>query len=331
MEFRILQSPDEEWDHFVTQHSKLPFFGSAWGNVLKEGLGGELFHAALVKERRILCALPGVALNYFGFRLHYSLLPYGGFIGDKSLFPKLMEGLLESGGRFDVSYVFPPSPEMDREYARHFRSQETAVTRLELKRSGWNDTEAAFCPSVKQSLNKAKRLNLKVERGRDEKAFAAAYTLYLQSMKRNHAVARYTDRWFQAIRRHLADSGQAVAYLLRHEDAIISATVVVKSAEAYHLMHSGSDTEHLPLRGNDFIVCEIIKDAVNEGKAGVDFMNSDPSDVELIRWKEKFGGQTIRGNNFQMIHHPLKYALWNGTKKILSWMPGVQRTLKRRL
>jgi len=316
MKLEICEHPGKEWDRFVENHTHILFYYSVWSEVLQEGLGGRPYYLYLKDAAgRIICGMPGVVLTYYGIRLFYSFIPYGGYIGDQALFESFMSRFKEESKIADIVYVSPYLPDRDEEYSKFFTSAREAATRIDLKGRRETDVFSCFEPSVRQSINKAARCGVEVVRCDDRESFLIAYRLYLQTMERNRAIARYTEKWFGALHRILAGKGLAFVCLARHDGANVSATVVIDSGKGYHLLHSGSSTEQLSLRANDVIVCELLKAAIREGKESVDFMFSDPLDTNLIRWKEKFGGSTSMLNKYSWINSPLKSALWNSAKR----------------
>jgi hypothetical protein len=105
---RAHYEPGEEWDRFADQQTDIPFFASSRGEVLREGLGGQLAYAVLRDNGSIAGGMPGVALKVFGFRLYYSIIPYGGYIGEKRYVPHLLDAFSRQVKGIDVAYVFPP-------------------------------------------------------------------------------------------------------------------------------------------------------------------------------------------------------------------------------
>ena len=316
MKFEVTENPGAEWDLFVEKHTDMLFYSSVWGEVLKQGLGGRPCYMYLRDADGIACGMAGVSLKYYGIKLYYSSIPYGGYIGDKALFSEFADRFVEKSKFADIVYLSSFSPEMDQAYSSYFKATAEAATRIDLKGRAWSDVASCFEPSVRQSINKGARLGLEVSRCVERESFLIAHRLYLQTMRRNKAIARYSERWFLTLHSVLAGKGRASVYLVRHSGVPVSATVVIESKRVSHLLHSGSSTEHLSLRANDVVVCEIIKDCFNAGKESVDLMLSDSSDTALIRWKEKFGGRTVMLNKYSGINRPLKYSLWSTAKKI---------------
>jgi len=329
MKFEICEHPGKEWDQFVEKHTHILFYYSVWSEVLQEGLGGRPYYLCLKNDAGIACGMPGVMLTYYGIRLFYSSIPYGGYIGDPALFGRFMSRFREETKIADIVHVSPFLSDRDEEYSRFFTSAGEAATRIDLKGKTGEDVFSRFEPSVRQSLNKSARLGVEVVRCDDRESFLTAHRLYLQTMERNRAIARYTEKWFGALHLILAGKGLAFVCLARYNGTPVSATVVIDSGKGYHLLHSGSCTEQLNLRANDVIVCELLKDAIREGKESVDFMFSDPLDTNLIRWKEKFGGSTSMLNKYSWINSPLKFALWNSAKRVYPLLHRFRKNVAR--
>jgi len=316
MKFDVTDNPGKAWEAFAEKHADTPFGSFRWSKVVKEGLKGEPLWFILKNGTEIVGGMAGVLLKHGGIRLLYCSIPYGGYLGDKRHFGLFMDAFCAETGFADIIYLSPYDSDPSLGYAGMFTAHPETVTRIDLRGKDLQEVQSCYAPSVRQSLNKGVRLGLRVECRRDRSSFVVAHRLYLETMRRNNAIARYPQRWFAAICDHLAIIGEACVYLVFSGDMPISATVVVDSPKTKHLLHSGASTEHLSLRANDLVVCEIIREAFRGGAETVDFMFSDPKDLPLIGWKEKFGGQSFEVNKYRKINSPLKHALWQGAKKV---------------
>jgi hypothetical protein len=142
MKFEITETPGAEWDEFVCRYTDVLFYYSIWGEVLKQGLGGRLHYSYIRDNGEIVGGMPGVFLRFPGIRLFYCSLPYGGYIGEKSVFEILYKNLLKSiTGRH--AYVCPYSNDMDAEYSQYLRD-ETSVSSLNIKGRSLEDLEKLF-------------------------------------------------------------------------------------------------------------------------------------------------------------------------------------------
>ena len=111
MKFEVIENPGNEWDEFVDLHADIIFFRSAWGLVLKEGLGAKLHYCCLREKGKIVGGAPGIIFKYANLRLYYSSIHYGGYIGDKRysemFYGELVNHLKSPGIRVDIEYFLP--------------------------------------------------------------------------------------------------------------------------------------------------------------------------------------------------------------------------------
>jgi hypothetical protein len=81
MNLTVLEEPNEKWDEFVRAHSNLLFCTSSWWKVLTQGYGCPTRYLVLEEQGKWRCVLPGMIVGSRFFRVFYSLIPYGGFVG----------------------------------------------------------------------------------------------------------------------------------------------------------------------------------------------------------------------------------------------------------
>lgn len=328
MTIEMTDNPGGGWDRFAAGHTDLIFYTSSWSHVLRDGLGGTPCYLSRSQGGEIVSGLPGVILSFGPLKLYYSSIPYGGYLGDPCLSGEFLAAVPEQLRRVDILYLTPFRAQASPEYRIFPEVSNERVTRIALSGKAEGEIVAAWEPSVRQSLNKSAREGVGVTCRRDEEAFLVAHRLYLQTMARNRAIARYPEQWFLALHRHLAADGGAVVYLAERGGTALSATVALMSGSGVHLLHSGSSADHLFLRSNDLIVCTILRDAVRSGKEFLDLMQSDPRDVKLVRWKEKFGGLSEDLPKYALVNSPVKAALWNGAKRLYPFLGSLRRGVR---
>lgn len=325
MTIEMTDNPVGDWDRFAHGQNDLIFYTSSWSRVLRDGLGGTPCYLSRRQGGEIVAGLPGVTLTFGPLKLYYSSIPYGGYLGDPRLGGEFLAAVPEKLRGVDILYLTPFRSQASPDYRIFPEAANERVTRISLAGKTEGEIVATWEPSVRQSLNKASREGVGVTCRTDEEAFLVAHRLYLQTMARNRAIARYPEQWFRALHRHLAADGGALVYLAEHGGTAVSATVAVVSGSGVHLLHSGSSVDHLFLRSNDLIVCTIIRDAVRSGKEFLDLMQSDPRDGKLVRWKEKFGGFSEDLPKYVLVNSPVKAALWNGAKRLYPFLGSLRR------
>ena len=90
----------------------------------------------------------------------------------------------------------------------------------------------------------------------------------------------------------------------------------IYSPTSIHYLHNGSDEACLEDRPNDLIVDQLIQNGVKEKKATLDFMGSDPEDVSLLRFKEKWGSRSSDLHTYVKDLNPVRCRLWERAKKM---------------
>ena len=144
------------------------------------------------------------------------------------------------------------------------------------------------------------------------------YQLYHSSMERNRAVTKYPRRWFDSLFEVLIQHKKADVFFAIIDDQYAAGVVLVHSGSSVHYLHNGSSKAYLENRPNDLILDYIIHQAVEEGKTTLDFMGSDPADLSLLRFKEKWGSQSVDLYTYVKDYRPVRSKLWELGKTFAS-------------
>ena len=289
MNLIVLKEPDKIWEEFVSKHSYLVFHTSLWGKVLKEGYGCEMKYLVLEDSDDWLLALPGMLLGNRFFRVFYSLVPYGGFIGQKKFIPEFLELLEEKAKKEKINRIKIVDLKIKKkEQLPGFECMESYRHLLELKEKPLDQIFKDYKPNLKRAIKKALNSDLLFERIKDRKEIEHFHELYLESMKRNRALAKYPIKLFYKIFDLLIPE-LADFFFVKYESKPIAGIVVIYSEESAYYFHGGSSTECLHLRPNDLLFHKAIKVAKEKGKSYFDFLGSDKGFSSLIQFKDKWG------------------------------------------
>jgi lipid II:glycine glycyltransferase (peptidoglycan interpeptide bridge formation enzyme) len=253
-------------------------------------------------------------------KILYASIPYGNVIGDPSYFPAFMDLLdqeLRKKGidqvRMAESPFFKPNPHPS------FRSISSKCTLLDLKGLNKEGIREGYRSEIRRALRKAEKSGLSTKRAISREEIDTFYQLYLSSMKRNRAMAKYPRQWFHAVFEILVRQKKAdILFAIKGENDYAAGVVVIYSPTSCHYLHNGSVEDYLESRPNDLIVDQIIQEGVKEGKIFLDFMGSDPQDLSLIRFKEKWGGRSMDLRTFVKDYHPVKCKIWEMGKRAAS-------------
>ena len=318
MELKVFESPGKEWDEFVTRYTDLIFYQSIWSEVLRRGLGGQPLYFYLREGGEIVVGLPGVLLNFKIFKILYASIPYGHLIGEKSYYSAFLQLLEKEFRRRGIDQVrLTESPFSESYPPEFFKPISAKCSLLDLKGFEKKNIWKGYRSEVRRAIRKAQKHGLSVRRATARNEIEIFYQLYLSSMERNRTIAKYPLQWFYALYEILIQQGIAdILFAVKSEYEYAAGVVLVYSTTSNHYLHNGSMEAYLENRPNDLIVDYIIQMGVEEGKTILDFMGSDPGDLSLLRFKEKWGSQSMDLYTYVKDYHPFRCRIWELGKRI---------------
>lgn len=292
MELICLKQPDEKWDDFVSQYSSLIFHKAVWAKVLFQAYPeNKLLYFVLRDKEKWLLAMPAMVLNCKIFYIFHSLIHYGGFIGDKryiSIFLKLLEKEAKKYKFNRIQIIDPEIKEKEQLEQKGFVVGESYRHILTLAGKAEEDIFRGYKSALRGNIKQAIKSGLISEKIKNREDVEEFYRLYLGSMRRNKALAKYPLSFIYAIY-DLTLEELADILFVRYDNRVIAGIIVIYSENTAHCVQAGSDSEHLHLRANDFLFHEAIKLSLEKGKKYFDFLGSDKRLLSLIRYKDKFG------------------------------------------
>jgi hypothetical protein len=330
MELQVFESPGKEWDEFASRYTDLIFYQAVWSDVLKKGLRGQPLYFYLREGGEIVAGLPGVLLNFGIFKILYASIPYGNLIGEREYFGSIMEILEDEFRKRKIDQVrVTESPFSKPQLPGSFKSISAKCTLLDLR--GFNKEEIweGYKKNIRRDVRKAQRSGITIHRGDSVEGVNEFYKLYLASMERNRAMAKYPLRWFETLYEVVTKKGLGAILIAELNEVAIAGVVLIYSASSAHYFHNGSQYEFLKFCPNELLVHSSIENAVEKKISFFDFMGSDPNDLSLLRFKEKWGGQSKDVYTYVKDVNPLKSKIWElgrrtvGSKwgaKALKWI-----------
>lgn len=317
MELKVFESPGQEWDEFASRYTDLIFYQSIWSEVLRKGLKGQPLYFYLKEGGEIVAGLPGVLLNFKIIKILYASIPYGHFIGDRVYYQPFGELLEKEFKKKRIDQVrIAESPFSEPFPLETFIPMGARCTLLDFNRFAKGKVREGYRSEVRRAVRKAEKSGVFIKRADSREEVETFYRLYLSSMERNRAMAKYPLQWFYGLYEILVQQRRAdFLFALKDPDKYVAGVFLVYSTTSVHYLHNGSDEAYLESRPNDIIVDHIIQGGVREGKAVLDFMGSDPNDTSLIRFKEKWGSRSIDIHTYVKDYHPLRCKIWELGKK----------------
>jgi serine/alanine adding enzyme len=312
MELRIFESPGKEWDEFASRYTDLIFYQSIWSQVLKEGLRGQPLYFYLREGGEIVAGLPGVLLTFKIFKILYASIPYGHLIGERSyysVFLELLENEFRRRGIDQVRFTESPFSESYPPEAS-FKPVSAKCTLLDLREYDKEKIWEGYKKNIRRDVRKAQRSGITIRSGDFREDIDIFYKLYLASMERNRAMAKYPLHWFETLYEIVTKKALGAILIAELDEVAIAGVVLIYSASSTHYFHNGSQYEFLKFCPNELLVHSSIENAVEKKVSFFDFMGSDPNDLSLLRFKEKWGGQSKDIYTYVKDVNSLKSKIW---------------------
>lgn len=318
MELKVFESPGQEWDEFASRYTDLIFYQSLWSEVLKKGLGGQPLYFCLKEGNEIVTGLPGILLDFKIIKILYASIPYGHLIGERVYFKPFLELLGREFKKKKIDQVrITESPFSESFPPETFIPVTAKSTLLNLDLFTGGKVREGYRGEVRRAVRKAEKSGLFIKRAESREEVKIFYQLYLGSMDRNRALAKYPFQWFYQLYEILVQQQKAdFIFAMKPPERYIAGVCLVHSPTSIHYLHNGSDEAFWESRPNDLIVDYIIQDGVQNRKKVLDFMGSDPDDVSLLRFKEKWGSQSKDIYTYVKDYHPLRCKMWETVKRL---------------
>jgi hypothetical protein len=260
-----------------------------WWRILKESYGCQTRYLVFEEEGDWLCGLPGMMVGNRFFRVFYSLIPYGGFIGDRQRIPEYLV-LLDSWAKKErIQRIQIVDVDIkNRQDLPDFKCVESYRHVLQLEGKSADQIWKNYRDGLKRNIKAAMKSELSFEKIRSREEIGQFYTLYLDSMSRNRALAKYPLQLFLKIYELLVPTFCDI-FFVKHRGRPIAGAVIIYSEDIAHYFHGGSATAYLHLRPNDLLFHHAIEIARERENSYFDFFGSDRRLASLIRFKEKWG------------------------------------------
>ena len=316
MELKVFDSPGEEWDDFASRYTDLIFYQSIWSEVLRKGLRGTPLYFYLKEGSDIVAGLPGVLLNFKIFKILYASIPYGNLIGERSCFLPFMELLEKEFRRRGIDQVrIAESPFSKPHQFNSFRSIAAKCTLLDLRGVGREGILESYKKNIRRDIRKAQRSGVIIRIGTSKEDVRTFYWLYLASMERNRAAAKYPLQWFDAVYEEIVGRHLGIFLFAELNQVAIAGVVLITSSVSTHYLHNGSRYEFLKLCPNELLIHFSLEEALKKGNSWFDFMGSDAKDLSLLQFKEKWGSQSLDVHTYVRDYHPIRCRIWELGKR----------------
>lgn len=286
--YRILAAPPDGWTERCVEQGAL--FGSTdWQRLLEKSFGARTLYA--------WDGNGGAALTIFvagPFRVGYLGFPAGACVGIEARHADIVSDLQVAKLPIRLTCLRVPVSPFDGPGMQGFKSSttpETAIADL----AKW---EFSGIAQKVRRIRKAERAGVEVVRAADAATASRVFELYAGAVKRQGGSLRYNERYF----RSLIDLGMtnrklrvSVATL---DGAIAGFLVTATHSDTAYYLHGGTSSEFRKLSPSDLLMADAIRAAQSDGVRCFNFMASPANQPSLVRYKEKFGGETRTMHNY---------------------------------
>ena len=319
MELKVFESPGTEWDDFASRHTDLVFYQSIWSEVLRKGLGGQPLYFYLVDGGGMVAGLPGILLDFRIIKILYASIPYGNMIGDPSYFPAFMDLLEEEFEKKGIDQVrITESPFLKPCQLASFKPLIAKCTLLDLRGVDKEKIWEGYKKNIRRDVRKAQKSGVAIHQGASTKDVHTFCRLYLASMERNRAMAKYPLPWFETLYEMIIKRGLGTIALAEVNNEAIAGAVLIHSQTSTHYFHNGSQYQFLKFCPNELLIHNALEEAIEKKKAWFDFMGSDPLDLPLLHFKEKWGSQSMDLHTYVKDYRPMKCKIWEMGKRAMN-------------
>lgn len=289
-----------EWDAYVRSAAGgLPLHLSGWRHVMQETYGYETRYLMARSNQQIVGVLPLFLVPSRLTGKRAMTMPGGLCADDNAAAVSLLENGLQTAVAGGVNRLLVQDSR--QKWSDRWQTESRHVYWVVDLGSSEDDLWKRLDGNIRRQVRKAKRNNLQVEVGRDEKLVEPFYEMFSQF---THQAG--TPVFGKAFLQNVVNSfpeGYNVA-LVRHENQPIAGYFQLEMGDTVYGMWGAALPATLKLRPAYLALWAIMRDAVNNGFSQLD-MGRSPAEANASKFKGQWGGtsspvyQTIMMKNDQ--------------------------------
>ena len=281
----IATQPPPDWAG-ICEARGLLFNSADWQAVLEQGFD----------VRTLYCwdsdAADGAAVTLFRagpFRVGYLGFPFGGTLCDKTHPEEIVTALRKAAGvphpaalRLPVS-GFAASPPPGGSGAV---TPETAIADLQ----SWQLEQLSG--NMQRDIRQAQRSGLELADVCDPGDGAGLYALYEATVQRHQAAVRYREAYFRSLIELAARHPNVRVLVARLDGEVAAFAAFVRHGSTACYLHGATNLALRKYQPTALLLVEGITWAQGEGCSVFNLMSSPPGQDSLVRYKERWGGET---------------------------------------
>lgn len=310
--YTFSETPPTHWDATCERTAAL-FHSRDWQTLLEQSFGCQSLYAWNAESGS------GAALSVFTagpFHIAYLGFPVGGMLGnaltdDASLLAwgKHATTRMPTCVRIAVSAFADP---IDLPLA--FESNpETAISHLQ----DWD--LASVSKNLRRDVKKAQRSDLSIVEPSDASEGKALFRIYRATVKGHGGALRYNEGYFSALIGLARRQSGLRVLIARHQGGLAGFIVVGIHGRTAYYLHGGTDMAYRQHSPADLLLNESIQLARDDGCECFNLMSSPNDQPSLVKYKEKWGGETRQHKSYTLPLRP-SYRFFKIAESLYRWI-----------
>jgi hypothetical protein len=168
-----------------------------------------------------------------------------------------------------------------------FPNENYLIHILELEESEAKTFQKFHGTSIRASIRRAEKKDLKFEINNSTIGLKAFYSLYTDLRKRL-GLPFLPYKFFNSIYTNLIKDDRILIPVVKYENLIVAAGFILKFKDTFYLEYTASDYSKLDLYPNHKLFWEIIKIAIESKAKFVDFGRTEVNNNSLVTFKDKW-------------------------------------------
>ena len=306
--FSASEQPPEHWGALCDENGAL--FGSAeWQRVLEHGFGCRSLYFSNAGGGFVISVFRAgpFSVGYLGF-------PVGGIVGGVDSGLSIVDTLKSADPRAKPTCVRVPVSGFGPKFRVNGTSAvnpETVITDLQ----NWD--LAAVSKNLRRDVRRAQRMDFSIEPSTNADDGRRLHEIYEATVKRQGGSLRYSADYFHSLVELSRRSSRLRVLLARREDEIAGFIVIGGHAGTAYYLHGGAAPEFRKESPSDLLLSDAIAEAKRDGYRCFSLMASPADQPSLVRYKEKWGGETRDLNTVTVVLRP-GYHLFRVAERILA-------------
>lgn len=271
------------------------FYSDAWTEILNHSFGARVLKLCDDRGEYLLHSFP-----YKGFRVAIPTFPIT--ISDRDLDSYLNSASLKSWVRSNgVHFLRVTGRENVISNAAIIQTQpKTKIHNLEC----WDFNKLSS--SIRRNVRKFERNDFSIMDDAFEEEGAVAYGLYRGTISRHSGTEKYSLKYFEMLLSAARGrAGVHSIFAMNQENKPVGYMITVDHGGITYYLHGGIDFQYQNQRPMDSLFYRAIMASKARGMTGFDMLTSPRDQLNLVRYKEKWGGETSFVSTYTFAFNPV--------------------------